>query len=450
MDQPDLNLETGAIVIGGGPAGLMAAEIISSAGIPVSLYDSMRSVGRKFLLAGKGGLNLTHSEPLDRFLTRYGDRQAELAPFIKAFSPTMLRRWAAELGINTFIGSSGRVFPTDMKAAPLLRAWLARLRANGVVFHMRHRWLGWDENGRLHFESPTGALFVPLRPTVLALGGGSWPQLGSTGSWTEWLANRGVDIAPLQPANCGFLVEWSDHFRERFAGQPVKTVVARLNPVHTIKQENARLTTLPSRETEGTNTPAFVQRGEFIITSYGVEGSLIYAAFSLLRNTITADGTATLFLDLAPDRSENNLATRLSQPAGSASQSNFWRRQVGLTGVKAGLLREFGAPADLVEPARLAGLIKRLPLPIGAPRPLAEAISSAGGVSFRAVDGSLQLRTLPGVFCAGEMLDWEAPTGGYLLTASIATGRAAGLGVLAVYKQGIDKIEDAPQDQSDC
>jgi uncharacterized flavoprotein (TIGR03862 family) len=417
MDQPDLNLETGAIVIGGGPAGLMAAEIISSAGIPVAVYDSMRSVGRKFLLAGKGGLNLTHSEPLARFLTRYGDRQTELTPYIEAFGPTALRQWAADLGVATFVGSSGRVFPTDMKAAPLLRAWLARLRAAGVTFHMRHRWLGWDENGRLHFDSPAGPVFVPPRPTALALGGGSWPELGSTGSWTTLLAERGVAVAALQPANCGFSVEWSDHFRTRFAGQPVKGVAAHL-------------------------PPTFSQQGEFIITDYGIEGSLIYAASSQLRTTFGANGAATLFLDLAPNRSEKELRARLARPRGSNSQANHWRRQANLSGVKAGLRREWAAPADLADPARLAACIKRLPLGLGGPRPLAEAISSAGGVNFSAVDAHLQLHALPGVFCAGEMLDWEAPTGGYLLTACMATGRAAGLGVLEMANEDSLRVDD--------
>lgn len=405
MNLTDLTPGPGAIVIGGGPAGLMAAEIISSAGIPVALYDSMRSVGRKFLLAGKGGLNLTHSEPMDPFLARYGDRQSELAPFIEAFTPAMLRRWTADLGIDTFIGSSGRVFPTEMKAAPLLRAWLARLRAAGVVFHMRHRWLGWDESGQLHFASPNGDLFLPPQPTVLALGGGSWPQLGSTGSWTTFLAARGVTIAPLQPANSGFSVEWSDHFRSRFAGQPVKAVAAWLS--------------LTER-----------RQGEFIITDYGIEGSLIYAVSSMLRNTFNAEGEATLFLDLAPNRSEDQLRQRLARPRGAISQANHWRRQVNITGVKAGLLRECGPPDDLNDPALLAALIKRLPLRLGPPRPLAEAISTAGGVPFNALDPDLQLKALPGVFCAGEMLDWEAPTGGYLLTACMATGRAAGLGLV--------------------
>jgi hypothetical protein len=291
---------------------------------------------------------------------------------------------------------------------------------------MRHRWLGWDESGWLHFESPTGDVFVPPRPTVLALGGGSWPQLGSTGSWMELLGARGVDVTPMQPANCGFLVEWSDHFRTRFAGEPVKTVTARVYPAA------KRLVSPPARETEGENTPAFSQRGEFINTDYGVEGSLIYAASSLLRKTISASGAATLFLDLAPNRSESELRARLERPRGSNSQANHWRRQIGLTGVKAGLLRECAAPTDLADPARLVALIKRLPLRLGTPRPLAEAISSAGGVAFSAVDAHLQLHVLPGVFCAGEMLDWEAPTGGYLLTACMATGRAAGLGVLAI------------------
>ncbi len=412
-----------AIIIGGGPAGLMAAEIISNAGHPVALYDGMRSVGRKFLLAGKGGLNLTHSEPLAQFLTRYGDRQVELAPYIETFPPNALRQWTAELGLDTFIGSSGRVFPTDMKAAPLLRAWLARLRKGGVTFHMRHRWLGWDENGRLHFNTPTGDIIVPPQPTVLALGGGSWPNLGSTGSWTTLLSEHGIPIAPLQPTNCGFSVQWSDHLRTRFAGTPLKSVVAK---IYQNKPDDA---------------PTFHQQGEFILTDYGVEGSLIYAASSLLRTTYTKNGEATLFIDLAPNRSEKQLQERLARPRGSNSQANHWRRQINLSGVKAGLLREFAKPGDLDDPARLAALIKNLPLPIGPPRPLAEAISTAGGVPFPALGDNLQLHALPGVFCAGEMLDWEAPTGGYLLTACMATGRAAGLGVLRI----LESLKSVPK-----
>jgi uncharacterized flavoprotein (TIGR03862 family) len=295
-----------------------------------------------------------------------------------------------------------------MKAAPLLRAWLSRLRASGVTFHMRHRWLGWAEDGRLQFESPAGTIFVPPQPAVLALGGGSWPKLGSTGSWTTILAGRGVTVSALEPANCGFSVEWSDHFRTRFAGQPVKAVVASI-------------------------PPTFNQQGEFIITDYGLEGSLIYAASALLREGYQTNGEATLFLDLAPNRSEKSLVKRLSRPRGTMSQANYGRKTINFSGLKAGLLHEVGPPEDLDEPARLAALIKRLPLPVGPPRPLAEAISSAGGVPFEALDGRLQLRAIPGVFCAGEMLDWEAPTGGYLLTACMATGRAAGFGVVELF-----------------
>ena len=311
-----------------------------------------------------------------------------------------------------------------MKAAPLLRAWLARLRAAGVTFHMRHRWLGWDEKGQLRFVSPSGDVFVPPQPTVLALGGGSWPRLGSTGSWTSILAEQGVPIAPLQPANCGFSVQWSDHFRGRFAGEPLKSVVAKL---------------YPSDPTAA--APTFNQKGEFVITEYGVEGSLIYAASAVLRRTFAAKGAATLYLDLAPNRSVNQLQARLARPRGSNSLANHWRRQINLSGVKAGLLREFAKTADLTDPTGLATRIKSLPLPLGAPRPLAEAISTAGGVSFDAVDDHLQLQALPGVFCAGEMLDWEAPTGGYLLTACLATGRAAGLGVLRI----LERIKAVPK-----
>ena len=294
-----------------------------------------------------------------------------------------------------------------MKAAPLLRAWLARLRAAGVSFHMRHRWQGWDEGGRLHFSTPDGSAFVRPAVTVLALGGGSWPKLGSTGFWVPLLAARGVTVAPLRPANCGFDVAWSDHFRTRFAGRPVKGVAIHFDA--------------PGAE-------PFARRGEFVISDYGVEGSLIYAVSAQLRDAIDADGAATLYLDLAPDRPLAALQQRLAQPRGRMSQANHWRRQAGIAGVKAGLLREFIPAAALADPARLAAACKRLPILVQAARPLAEAISSAGGVSFTALDDHLMLRALPGVFCAGEMLDWEAPTGGYLLTACFATGRKAGAG----------------------
>jgi len=395
-------------VVGGGPAGLMAAEVLSAAGIAVDVFDAMPSVGRKFLLAGKGGMNITHSEAFEDFLARYGARRAQLEPVLRAFDPAALRAWVHGLGIETFVGSSGRVFPTDMKAAPLLRAWLHRLRAHGVRFHPRHRWCGWD-GAALRFTTPEGERRVAARAVILALGGGSWPQLGSDGSWTALLAAHGVPIAPLRPANCGFDVAWSATFAERFAGEPVKPVVATVTTAGVPQS----------------------RQGEFTITAGGVEGSLIYALSASLRDAIERAGHALLTLDLAPGKRLPRLTEALSRPRGRDSLANHLRKRAGLTGVKAGLLRET-LPAEIFsQPARLAAAIKSLPVTLVAPRPLAEAISSAGGVRFDALDEHLMLRTRPGVFCAGEMLDWEAPTGGYLLTACLATGRAAGFGALA-------------------
>lgn len=397
-------------VIGGGPAGLMAAEAARAGGAPVDVYDAMASVGRKFLLAGKGGLNLTHSEGAEVFLARYGARQDRLAPYLSAFGPAALRDWAEGLGIPTFVGSSGRVFPADLKAAPLLRAWLRRLRQAGVAFHMRHLWRGWDAQGRLRFATPQGERAVAAGAVVLALGGASWPKLGSTGAWVSWLAARGVAVAPLRPANCGFDVAWTEHFRRRFAGQPVKSVVLA------VTEEAGRERRQP---------------GEFVVTETGIEGGAVYAVSSVLRDEIASTGRAALRLDLTPERDLPRLITDLSQPRGKRSLATHLQRRAGLAGVKAGLLREVLAPDDLADPARLAAAIKALPLTLTATRPLEEAISTAGGVAFEALDARLMLRDLPGVFCAGEMLDWEAPTGGYLLTACLATGRAAGAGAAA-------------------
>lgn len=400
-------------IVGGGPAGLMAAEALSRGGVRVDLYDAMPSVGRKFLLAGKGGLNLTHAEPREPFLSRYGARRARIAPLVDAFGPEALRAWARGLGIDTFVGSSGRVFPVEEKAAPLLRAWLHRLREAGVRFHARHRWLGWDETdaeaGALRLETPQGEQAVRADAVVLALGGGSWPQLGSDGAWVPLLLQRGVDVAALRPANCGFDIGWSEHFRARFAGHPVKSVVARC-----VDAAGAE----------------WKKQGEFVVTATGVEGGLIYALSAPLRDGIAANGKAVLHLDLAPGRELPRLVEELSRPRGSRSLSSHLQSRLGLKGVKVGLLRELLPAEDFADPARLAAAIKALPLRLVAPRPLAEAISSAGGVMFEALDERLMIRALPGVFCAGEMLDWEAPTGGYLLTACFASGRAAGLGAL--------------------
>lgn len=391
-------------IIGGGPAGLMAAEIISQRGLPVHVYDAMPTVGRKFLLAGKGGLNLTHSEPLEQFLTRYGDRRPQIEPLLRAFGPQELREWAHGLGIETFVGSSGRVFPMEMKAAPLLRAWLRRLRADGVVFHVRHRWLGWTDDGALRFATPGGETAVSAYATILALGGGSWPKLGSDGAWVPLLQARGVAVAPLKPANCGFDVGWSDHFRQKFAGEPVKTAVLRFAD--------------------------FARQGEFVITETGVEGSLIYAVSALLREEIAANGRATFHLDLLPDKTEAQVAASLAKPRGSRSLSSHLQSRLGLKGVKVGLLRELVPAADFADPTRLAEAIKGLAVTVVGTRPLAEAISSAGGVLWAGLDERLMVTAVPGLFCAGEMLDWEAPTGGYLLTACFASGREAGGGVV--------------------
>jgi uncharacterized flavoprotein (TIGR03862 family) len=381
--------------------------------VRVDVYDAMPSAGRKFLLAGKGGLNLTHAEPHDAFHSRYGMRCPQLEPLLDAFGPDALRDWARGLGIETFVGTSGRVFPVEMKAAPLLRAWLHRLREAGVRFHMRHRWLGWDDEGALRFATPQGEHRLRADAVVLAMGGGSWPKLGSDGAWVQLLAQRGVEVAALRPANCGFDIGWSEHFRTRFAGHPVKSVVASF-----------------------TDAAGVVHRrqGEFVVTATGVEGSLIYALSAPLRDGIAASGDAVLHLDLAPGRELPRLIDELSRPRGSRSLSSHLQSRTGLKGVKAGLLRETVPAEEFADPARLAAAIKALPLRLVAPRPLAEAISSAGGVAFEALDEHLMIRALPGVFCAGEMLDWEAPTGGYLLTACFASGRAAGLGALAWLK----------------
>ena len=392
-------------VIGGGPAGLMAAEVLADAGIEVDVFDAMPSVGRKFLLAGKGGMNLTHAEPRPGFDARYGDRAGHLAPMLDAFGPQALRDWAAGLGIDTFVGSSDRVFPRDMKAAPLLRAWLARLRAHGVRFHMRHRWTGWADaaaGSPLHVVGPEGERLISADAVVLALGGASWARLGSDGAWVPWLQARGVDVAPLVPSNCGFDVAWSAHFRERHAGTPLHSVVIE--------------------------HPATGRRqlGEATISAAGIEGSVIYALSAGLRDAIARDGSTTIHLDLAPGRTRERLVDDLSWPRGTKSMANHLRSRAGIEGVKAGLLREAASADQLLDPVFTAGLIKRLPLALLAPRPIDEAISSAGGVTFPAMAAGAALNACPGVFCAGEMLDWEAPTGGYLLTACMASGRWAG------------------------
>jgi len=428
------------VVVGGGPAGLMAAEVLASAGVAVHLYDAMPSVGRKFLLAGKGGLNLTHSEPHDPFMSRYAEARAALEPAMHDWGGPEWRAWAAGLGIATFVGSSGRVFPTDMKAAPLLRAWLHRLRGLGVQFHMRHRWLGWDASGGLLLQGPQGAVTVSARAVVLALGGASWARLGSDGAWVPWLQACGVAVAPLRPSNCGFEVAatargqgeprgesrreflgellgheaapktgWTPFFAERFAGQPFKSVALR--------------------HVDGEGR-VFERRGEFVATASGVEGSLIYAVSPALRRGIEQHGSATFELDLLPDHSAERVLAEVRHPRGSRSLSSHLKGRLGLDGIKMGVLNELLSREQMNDPTQLAATIKGLPITVVATRPLDEAISTAGGVAFEGLDANLMLRACPGVFCAGEMLDWEAPTGGYLLTACAATGRQAGQGVL--------------------
>jgi uncharacterized flavoprotein (TIGR03862 family) len=407
------------IVVGAGPAGLMAAEVLSRAGVAVAVYDAMPSVGRKFLLAGKGGLNLTHSESADLFASRYGLRRKQIERIFETFDATGIRAWATSLGIETFVGSSGRVFPVDMKAAPLLRAWLRRLRhpENGpeVQFFMRHRWTGWcagdDVTTCLNFVTPAGPVRVQADAVVLALGGGSWARLGSNGAWVPWLRDRGVAVAPLLPANCGFDVQggWSSHFACHFAGHPFKSVAISLTTSHGM---------------------SFQRRGEFVATATGVEGSLIYAASHLLRDDIIANGQATFYLDLLPDRTAEWVLAQVSYPRGTRSLSSHLKSRLHIEGIKAAVLHEMLSKDQMHDPAYFARTIKALPITLQAVRPLDEAISSAGGVLFEAADDNLMLEALPGVFCAGEMLDWEAPTGGYLLTACLASGARAGQGVI--------------------
>jgi len=395
-------------VVGAGPAGLMAAEVLAQGGARVTVYDAMPSAGRKFLMAGRGGLNLTHSEALPAFLARYGEAQPRLADAIKAFPPDALRKWSEALGQPTFVGSSGRVFPEVLKASPLLRAWLRRLDLMGVKFALRHRWTGWDERGRLLFEAPDGPRIVDISATVLALGGASWPRLGSTGAWVEILAAKGVTISPLRPANCGFTVAWSDIFRNRFEGHPLKGVALSFG-------EHS-------------------SRGEALITRTGIEGGAIYALSAVLREAIAGSRQATLHIALRPDLETSVLITRLSAPRGKQSFSNWLRKAAHLSPVAIGLLQEAaiaaGTPLASLSAAKLAELINAVPVQLTGIAPIARAISTAGGISFDELDADFMIRRLPGVFAAGEMLDWEAPTGGYLLQASFATGAAAGKGAL--------------------
>jgi uncharacterized flavoprotein (TIGR03862 family) len=400
--------KTQVAIIGAGPAGLMAAELLAQGRVCVTVYDAMPSVGRKFLMAGRGGLNLTHSEPLPEFLKRYAAATPRLAPAIEAFPPDALREWSEALGQPTFVGSSGRVFPEAFKASPLLRAWLRRLDAMGVQFALRQRWTGWEEDGRLSFQTPDGPRLVDAQATVLALGGASWPRLGSDGAWMETLAAKGVAISQLRPANCGFTVAWSDIFRDRFEGHPLKGVALSF----------------------GSRTV----RGEAVVTRAGLEGGAIYAISADLREAIFDKGQATLRIALRPDLETSDLVARLAAPRGKQSFSNWLRKAAHLSPVGVGLLQEAAIASDVslssLAAASLAGLINAVPVQLNGLAPIARAISTAGGIVFDELDADFMIRRLPGVFAAGEMLDWEAPTGGYLLQASFATGAAAGRGVL--------------------
>ena len=401
-------VESDVAIVGGGPAGLMASEVLVRGGVRVTIYDQMPAVGRKFLLAGRGGLNLTHSEPLDQFLRRYGSAETRIRSAIEASSPDDLRAFSAELGQPTFVGSSGRVFPKAMKASPLLRAWLRRLAAMGVTFKLRHRWRGWDESGRLVFDTPDGRTVVAADASVLALGGASWPKLGSDGAWVASMEKTGIVVAPLRPANCGFLVGWSAIFRDRFEGEPLKRIALSF----------------------GERTA----RGEAVITGQGLQGGGLYALSDVLREAIASHGHAVLLIDLLPDKNVTALEQKLSAPRNKQSLANVLRKALSLSPVAIGLLLEAAVASSkrLSEssPDALASLIKAVPVRLVGVEPIVRAISTAGGVTFDEIDEHFMLRRRPGTFVAGEMLDWEAPTGGYLLQACFATGAAAGRGAL--------------------
>jgi uncharacterized flavoprotein (TIGR03862 family) len=394
----------------------MAAEAALATGVGVDVYEGKGSVGRKFLIAGKGGLNLTHSEDSARFLDRFGSRKENVRPWLSAFGADAVREWARGLNVGTIVGTSGRVFPADLKAAPLLRGWVRRLRESNVRFHVGHYCVGFDVDGALRFKTAEGERVIHANAVVLALGGASWPELGSDGTWAAWLRQRGVDIAPLRPSNCGFDVGWSEIFAQRYAGHPVKSVLISGPWGQTAVQ---------------------TVQGEFIVTAKGVEGSAIYALSGALRDAIDTNGVAELRLDLAPGRGRERLEQDLARPRAGRTLTEHLRRCARIDGVKTGLIYEVVPKADRDDPARLAAAIKSLPVTLLRPRPIEEAISSAGGVRFSALNAQLMIESLPGVFCAGEMIDWEAPTGGYLLTACLASGRLAGRSAADWLKSGV-------------
>jgi len=395
-------------IIGAGPAGLMAAETLIDQGHKPVLFDAMPTPARKFLMAGKSGLNLSHNEPIENFITRYGKHTKEIEPAVHDFPPSAVQAWADGLGAHTFVGSSGRIFPKAMKASPLLRAWLQRIFEGGVTLNTLHKWTGWDTEGCLTFCTREQKLRIKAKATILALGGTSWPKLGSDGTWQSFLTKHGLKIAPFSPSNCGFLVDWSPYFKDRFAGEPIKGALLSAGKTQT--------------------------KGDFVISQYGVEGSAIYSLSAPLRDFITINGSATLTIDLTPDRTHEQITKLLSKPRGKKSFATHLKRTLGLTGVKANILRECLPSKAFESPETLASGIKSLPIKLTAPRPIEEAISVAGGLSFNELDEHLMIKSMPGVFAAGEMLDWEAPTGGYLLTACLAQGRQAAIGVDAFLK----------------
>jgi uncharacterized flavoprotein (TIGR03862 family) len=411
-------------IIGAGPAGLMAAEVIASAGFSVSIYDAMPSVGRKFLLAGVGGMNITHSEPHAKLLSRYFDASSDLKPFLDQFTADNLRDWIHQLDVETFVGTSGRVFPKEMKAAPLLRAWLHRLRGMGVNIFTRHQWQGWSDSDELIFthvsaDKNSEKILINAKACVLALGGASWPQLGSTGKWVDYLAQKNIDVRSLSPANCGFNCDWSEKFSAEFSGQPLSTISLTC---YDLKGQFHSL------------------RSEAIIANFGIEGTGVYALSSYLREKIEVKGSAELMIDLLPDFSLEKITSLMSKDRQKNSMTNFLRKQLNLSPIKLALLRELSDKDLWSDTVKLSQAIKQLRLVCRSTRPIDEVISTAGGVIFAEVDSNLMLKKLPGVFCAGEMLDWEAPTGGYLLTACFATGRAAGLGVVEYLRSNFSSL----------